>query len=105
MAITPALVTFRIPTAGKSGDYLIKTSEILTAADPDWTYWLSVNGADILGAGSFGTFTAQALVPPFYDVNVTVDDETNDVTFISFDITDLYNTYSNHFFKAVLIGN
>jgi hypothetical protein len=98
-------VTFRIPTSAKGNNYLIKTSEALALPDVSWTDWLFINGADIVGVGAFGTFTATALEAPGYDVNVTVEDSTNDLTFISFDITALYNTHTNQFFKAILVDD
>lgn len=104
-AITTNSVTFRIPTSAKSNNYLIKTSEVLALPDVSWTDWLFINGTDIVGVGGFGTFTAPVLVAPGYDVNITVEDSTNALTLISFDILELYNTYTNQFFKAVLTAD
>lgn len=97
--ITPDSITFRMPTGAKENNYAVITAPRMTDVEQVWSDWLPLAGSNIMAGGNFNV---AASTIPSYDVPVNVVDDMNGFTLITVDITKIYKTYSNQYFKVVL---
>ena len=103
-AIDETSATFRVPTANRDSDFLVRFSETLGADPSTWTPWIFLDSADIAATGE-GTFQTWPVWPPLGVVDVVVDDQPDDYTYFTIDITQLPATYDTVFLTVLFYDN
>ncbi|NLE42310.1 MAG: PKD domain-containing protein [Lentisphaerae bacterium] len=103
-AIDETSATFRVPTANRDSDFLVRFSETLGADPSTWTPWIFLDSADIAATGE-GTYSTTPVSAPAGAVDVTVDDQPDGYTYFTFDITQLPATYDTLFLAVLFYDN
>lgn len=103
-AIDADSATFRIPTANRNTDLLVRFADALGADPSTWTPWLFLDAADIAATGE-GILPSTPVSSPIAPVNVVIDDQPDGYTYFTFDLAPFLATYDDLFLAVLIYDN